>query len=829
MAVATPPDLAGRYALSARVQGTLSPLKLRAAGGLNARDLAGFGLRVESASLGYAVSDRRVALTNINTSLYGGRLQGAATVPLSDQVAGHADLNWETIDAGRMAIGYLRLPGPFSASTSGSVKLDIPAAKTNDFATWTGLGQASLSRVSGYGLTGAKARIGFTIDRGLLRLPELIATLRKTRIAGSGQLAAKAPYAFSTELRVSDAELSLVNQLPANVRPPVEVAGLAALSLKASGGLQPFSYTASGSGSVQPLKVANAKLESVSFEFSADRERIALERFQTTLYGGQVSGSAVVPLADTVGASLNAAWNNLNIGQLANDLVKLPVKLSASVSGSLAASAPAEHVNDFEAWNVRADFNAPDLRANSVHVGNLSGELTAKREVLSYQVQGRLLQGTVELGGTWHEDRPQAAGKEGSGGRFDISGLQLGELGRLFPQSHALGALAGEVSVGFKFQQPGKLTQPEGTGAIEVADLRFGRTTLADRLHGLLRLVPGRLQVVDFTGALAGGTLRGGATVSLQTQVRGDFSLDLSGGHATALLTAWPEASGWISGLVDVQLRGVLGRTVRAMGTVGLRDGKLAGVAMSGVRAPVVAELDPLSGTGRIDVQDFSSSVAQGRVVGKLTLVRSATTQVNGDIRFTNLNLRTLIRSLGSASQLGQGKATGKLTLAGRNLRSINDLTGDLTAMVHGVQAMSFPILGAVQPHLTAGLSSSTTFDRGELRARLASGVVRLERLSLRSSAAQLYADGSISLAGRLALNVVANTGQTGGLAGGLLLSRLPLFGATPVGLLLRANQFLANRVIYAEVTGTVRGPIIRIKPAPLLADEAVRFLLGMP
>jgi len=109
----------------------------------------------------------------------------------------------------------------------------------------------------------------------------------------------------------------------------------------------------------------------------------------------------------------------------------------------------------------------------------------------------------------------------------------------------------------------------------------------------------------------------------------------------------------------------------------------------------------------------------------------------------------------------------------------------------------------------------------------LARGVVRVERLSLNSQNMQIYAQGNVSLAGRLNLSVVVNTGQINSTPAVLLVAaRLSTLVAPPVGLLLEANQLLSNQVVYLDVTGTVHSPTVRVRPLPTLEEEAVRFFL---
>jgi hypothetical protein len=93
----------------------------------------------------------------------------------------------------------------------------------------------------------------------------------------------------------------------------------------------------------------------------------------------------------------------------------------------------------------------------------------------------------------------------------------------------------------------------------------------------------------------------------------------------------------------------------------------------------------------------------------------------------------------------------------------------------------------------------------------------------------QLFVDGTVTLQGRLNLQVTATTGNVGvnptfvrflGL-------RIPAVGPIPVTLLLEASTYFANRVVHLRVTGTAPSPIVTVEPLSLLTEEALRFLVN--
>jgi hypothetical protein len=200
---------------------------------------------------------------------------------------------------------------------------------------------------------------------------------------------------------------------------------------------------------------------------------------------------------------------------------------------------------------------------------------------------------------------------------------------------------------------------------------------------------------------------------------------------------------------------------------------------------------------------------------------------VEGKLQFANVDLRKLLRESADAAYLGGGKITGRLDFTGPGLGSLEDLTATLEARLAQTQALEFPVLRQLSPIL--GVSRSTSFQKGDLRARLARGVARVERLSLEGGPADLFLTGTVTPQGRINLDVHARTRATGLSLAALRVAgiQLPLQGTMPGRLLTQANTFLSSRLIHLRVTGTVSAPTVQVMVLELLRDEAVRFFLG--
>ena len=113
-------------------------------------------------------------------------------------------------------------------------------------------------------------------------------------------------------------------------------------------------------------------------------------------------------------------------------------------------------------------------------------------------------------------------------------------------------------------------------------------------------------------------------------------------------------------------------------------------------------------------------------------------------------------------TQVANGTLAGRLDFSGNDVRSLNDINGTLEATLQQTQALQLPVLQQLTPYVMPNQSSATTFNSGEVRARFGRGVVRFERFALVSSLAQLFIEGTVTLQGRLNLDVTANTGRLG-------------------------------------------------------------------
>jgi hypothetical protein len=315
---------------------------------------------------------------------------------------------------------------------------------------------------------------------------------------------------------------------------------------------------------------------------------------------------------------------------------------------------------------------------------------------------------------------------------------------------------------------------------------------------------------------------------NLRQPTRRFLVLSLDRAEASDLLAPFPELADRVQGPLDIRARTSLGRVWTGAGDVTLSRGKVLGVTVTEGRLPLDWAIAPARGYGKLTVRDASAQSAQGRLTGRTNIRWGADSQVDGEVRFVGIRLRSLFSEASESSHVGNGLMDGRFTFKGDQVRTMNDVTGTLSAKLTQTQGLQLPVLSQLSSVVGLG-PSATTVQNGDLLANLGGGVFRIQRLTLSNSTLQLFVEGTVTLGGRLDLAVLANTGRLGVNPPFLRLLglRVPVVGPIPVSLLLEAGSFLSNRVLNLTVTGTVRSPNVQVQVSRLLSEEAVRFFLN--
>jgi translocation and assembly module TamB len=800
-----------------------------------------------------------------------GSFEGSARLDVAPPGEANASLTLDRVPLDR-ALALLPGPAPHAeGAVSGTVAARAPASRLEDVTAWAANGHLETDRLAVYGLTLADARTDVRLDHGELSLPTFAGKLAGAPLRASGRLDLREHYRYHAHLDLKGTDLGALEHLVPDLRPPVAVGGRADLGADVDGTLSPLTWDAKGTADARELRLDTLTAANVQFHWDATPDRLRLTDLRARLYRGDVTGSATVPLGVLRSSGpkkeqpgepgrVQLDFKDLDVGASVGDLLtaatpareqtggrRAPVPIQGQADGTLTATLPPDR-RDLSA---KIELRSSRLRVQGLLTERLRGTLGNRNGVFEYHLEGSMAGGTIRLEGTAPSRSPapgegtpskppeaaiprdvilvrQAAAPAGEG-RLRVQGAQLGRLLEDLGIPASRVPLRGTVDLDLPYRQESIGSPPTGTGRLAIHRLRWQQDELAGELTSTVRLTARELVITDLSAIVGQGVLRGRIGFPLRGGDRGSFSLALDNVEAARLVAPWPDLAGRVEGPVDMALRGTIDHEWAGSGEVTLLRGRVLGVEVTDWSVPIDFVIIPSRGAGQVNVRDTSADVALGRLTGRASLSFDAVNRLEGSLRFSGVDLPTLLRQWSDQSQIGPGKVTGRIEFAANDLRSLNDLSATIEASLQQTQAMNYPVLQQIAPFL-GPLQSSSSYRNGDLRARLDRGVLRIQRLTLVGSNLQLFIDGTVTVPeGRLGLNVTANTGRVGYNPTFLrfLGLRIPTAGPIPVSLILEASTYLSNRTVHLRVTGTIRNPSVQVEPVSLLSEETVRFFIN--
>ncbi len=722
-------------------------------------------------------------------------------------------------DVAGLAGDKVALAGTFS----GRLSARAPANRLKDVTAIEANGKLTSDQVTVQGLALRQAALTLRLQGGILSLPDITGNLEGTPVAAAAELRLAGDYPFRASLALKNWDLSALEKLAGKGKEmPVLLAGAFTTSVDINGTLRPLKVKASGNASTAGLKVNAFQVSNVKFHWETDGRKLDLTGVDAHLYGGQAGGSAVLPLDPAATGTVNLKLSNLDAAQLVKDLA-VNVKIDGKVGGTVKGTLPPAPDGKPRTATLDLDVTAPKLRVQNIPTEQLHGKVDYKGGIVDYKLEAKALGGTIELDGQIPSTPPA---KKGAGkGRLRIDNVELARLAAALKLQENV-QVSGRLSVELDYNHDTPDGSAVGRGRLRIANLRWQDRLAAAGVEGELILGGGFLRLREVEGEIAQGTFRAGLAINVRDPRRSTFAITLENVEAAQLLGAWLGDD--VKGPLSTRIRGNLGDTWRGTADITLSAGKVFGMDVGEWRLPIDWEYAPAGPRWSINVYDTSAQLARGRVLGKLSITYEYVARVEGQVRFFGIDMQALVRRFsGSSSTLVGGQMSGTFDFSGSEVRSVNDLVGTLNASFQQAQPLQIPGLSAITPYI--GMGPSTTFQRGVLKGRLDRGTFRIQQMALTGGTLMLHIDGTVTLGGRLDLNVIAKTGDVGlpTLRLGVIGIGLPIAGPLPVTALREASNLLANRVIYLTVTGTVRNPVIRVQPLRMLTEEAFRFFLN--
>lgn len=770
--------------------------------------------------------DRLTAEVPVGTAR--GRVEGSIAFEVAPARDLTATLKLSDMPLDLIARAVPALQGAIAGAASGEINLRAPISHVGDISKWIVDASVRVPRATVFGLALSDLTADAALRNGTITLSRASGKMAGVGLKADGTLQLKDKYPYRFTVRGDDLALADVARLaPPGTNLP-DFTGTVSVNVIVDGTLSPAALQTSGEVSSKSITLSGIRIEDFRATWKSDGQTIRIDNATGRLYGGEATGSAILPLRAQGTGSFHVGVTGADLDLLSRSLEGFPVPLGGKptvvISGDIGSDAG-------KGRTIKANAAVgPRVRVMGLPIGRVEGTFESGPEGTTYSVKATALGGQLELTG----QMPANAGPilAVHSGAFHLHQARVGRLLQSFMSEGKSSLLRGliDIDLSFRVQQQGDA--PVGQGKVQVSRVRLEGTELSSRLAGNLRLAGGRLELDDFTGDLGGGTGRLRVSYHLTSPEQSWFTLGLDRVDTAKVLSPWPDIASVVKGPVSLSLRGSLGQEWRGHGDLSLGRGTVLGADVSEWRVPLRFTFSPERGSGQIDVSDSIAQAGSGRVNAQGTLGWGAGNRIDVHLRFQNVELRGLLRGTGIVErEIGAGRITGRFDLMGQDVRSAADLNGRLDVTFAQAQALQLPVLFDLLRYLP-GLSASTTFQTGYARATLGRNIWRIQWLALEGSAARLFVTGTITTEGRLDLQVVARTGTL--IINPILLRLVVLAGTGPLPAetISRAVEWLSNRVISLQVSGTLQNPVVRIDTLRILTEEAVRFFIrqyGLP
>lgn len=765
-----------------------------------------------------------------------GGFRGRLRAELSPPGRLEARLEGDALPLGELAAPALPRPTPLGGLVD--VVLDIGGGleHASDPRAWTLEGRIASRRITYREATLDAVAADLALREGRFEVAELSATLAGRPLAVRAGIALEAPYPFEATLDVRGWDLARLLALVPGVPRPSPVDGLMTAEASASGTVEPLRVTSRGGGTLARFRTGPVTWGDVPVRWETGEEAIVVSIVEARPFGGTLAAEARIPVRGDAPITGSATLSEIDTAQLARALPGDALQLSGRAGGRLGFTLRPLATGDAAPIEADVRLDAPDLAVQGIPASGVQAALAVHRGVLSYDLYAESLggrfkfKGEVPLRAEPGDAGPGAEAGARASGRLQAIGFRLDDgLWRALGLTAAAG-LAGEGAVDANVRL-GPGGSPLARGVAEFRDLRWGPGVPIGRLRGEFALAPGGWRVGPLTGEVLGGAASGElASGTLDDPGEGArgmrFRLELDRASLARAAAVAPGLAGLLEGDARVRLAGRLDAALRANGEVLVPNGRLAGLPLRELRAPVELTLIPGSASGSLESRRWTTRLAGGHVQGDALVRFGSSRAFQADLRLADLDLEAVARAYTDQSRPASGKVSGAVTLRGQDTARPETYRGRAELDLADAAVLDLPVFRALDRFL--GGPAGGVFEEGHVSAGIGNRQVQVEDLRLLGRVAQLHARGTVGFNTDLDLIVLINTNQIIPQTGQALLGLIPGLDNVRGGeATLRVANFLSNRLIKLRVGGTLRSPTVALDPTATVSNAAVGFFAG--
>ena len=256
-----------------------------------------------------------------------------------------------------------------------------------------------------------------------------------------------------------------------------------------------------------------------------------------------------------------------------------------------------------------------------------------------------------------------------------------------------------------------------------------------------------------------------------------------------------------------------------------LDSGTAGPVQVTRLRVPLDWSVDPVAKSVTWRTTNARVELGGGRVV------TNAQGRWNGSLDMVLATTARRVdtgRILVGKANTGGGYLDGTVRLKATRAKRVEDFTGSFDATLSDANSLQIPVVSDLTRFLKT-VPSTTSFDESRIQGRLGNGMVHLDRVTLAAANVQVLAEGTSTLKGRLNMQVMAKTDESGPADKLLEIADSPLLMAapTPLAMVAKANNALKDRVVHLRIGGTAARLVIRLEPGRQIGTEAIKFFVN--
>lgn len=444
---------------------------------------------------------------------------------------------------------------------------------------------------------------------------------------------------------------------------------------------------------------------------------------------------------------------------------------------------------------------------------------------LSYDIDGAILGGKMEAKGETVLDQNDLAST-----KFPLQlRLTNASLNGLYRSSKTFrnfrwltGSLLAEADL-----ELGLDGQIVADGRVGVAEVNWNRELLTREASVHFRLTDRSIVFDDLRADLNRGSIAARAELPISGESRGSYEVEIRDLDLNRLAEIFDIPID-AEGLLDARINGQIGREVTGQGFVGVHRARINGVAAQSFRLPVQYQLNPVEGSGKLELRRSTFRMFDGNASGEATFSYGNGLNLDVDLRVSNVDTEKVIATIADINRADQGKLTGRLRLRGKNVRSVRDLEGSFRGNLERATVFKLPVLNDVARVVAGGNLLTGDYASDEIILLLDNNRLNVEQLNFTSSLVKIAITGSAFLDGRMDLNAAVRVErfQQPTLLDELAGSPLLRLSGSTTAFFAQAAEFLSERVVFLRIVGTFKRPQVRIDTGRQLREETIRYFL---